>query len=77
MPTAPPLALTAEFGTDAKKVTQWRAFLNKGKLDAGGAELDAVCEFLAGLLMPVASSVAGGEAFDRTWAAGGPWGASE
>ena len=73
VPAAPPLALTAEFGTDAKKVTQWRAFLKKGKLVAGRAELAAVCEFLAGFLLPVASSVAGGEAFDRMWAAGGPW----
>jgi hypothetical protein len=47
--------------------------LKKGKLDAGGAGLSEVCEFLAGFLMPLSSSVAGGEAFDRTWAAGGPW----
>lgn len=73
VPAAPPLALTAEFGTDARKVTQWRAFLKKGKLDAGGAELSEVCDSLAGFLVPLASSVAGGGAFDRTWAAGGPW----
>jgi Nucleotidyl transferase AbiEii toxin, Type IV TA system len=30
VPAAPPLALTAEFGTDRGKVTQWAAFLKKG-----------------------------------------------
>ncbi|MDB5314100.1 MAG: hypothetical protein JWO38_8302 [Gemmataceae bacterium] len=51
VPAAPPLALTAEFGADKAKVTQWQAFLKKGKLDAGGVALVEVCEFLAGFLM--------------------------
>jgi len=73
VPAAPPLALTAEFGTDRGKVTQWAAFLKKGKLDAGGAGLVEVCEFLAGFLMPPALALAGGATFDQKWPAGGPW----
>lgn len=71
VPAAPPLALTAEFGTDRGKVTQWAAFLKKGRLDAGGAGLVDVCEFLAGFLMPPAQALAGGATFDQTWPAGG------
>jgi hypothetical protein len=73
VPAAPPLALTAEFGTDKGKTTQWAAFLKKGKLDAGGAGLVDVCGFLAGFLMPPALALAAGAAFDRTWPAGGSW----
>jgi hypothetical protein len=73
VPAAPPLALTAEFGTDKGKVAQWAAFLKKGKLDAGGAELVEVCEFLASFLMAPALAVAGGATFDQMWPAGGPW----
>jgi hypothetical protein len=73
VPSAPPLALTAEFGADAAKVTQWRAFLKKSKLDAGGMELVQVCEFLVAFLMPPAGAVAAGRRFVGGWSPGGPW----
>jgi hypothetical protein len=73
VPAAPPLALTAEFGTEKSKVVQWQAFLKKGRLDAGGATLAQVCEFLAGFMMPPAQAVAGGTGFGHDWTAGGPW----
>jgi hypothetical protein len=76
VPAAPPLALTAEFGDDGSKATQWRAFLKKGKLETGGAMLTEVCAFLATFLMPLAQAVAAGARFDHNWAAGGPWTAS-
>jgi hypothetical protein len=75
VPAAPPLALTAAFGTDKSKATQWQAFLKKGRLEAGGATLAEVCEYLAGFLMPPAQAVAGGTTFGHNWAAGGPWAA--
>jgi hypothetical protein len=73
VPATPPLALTAEFGTDKAKVTQWQAFLKKGKLDVGGVTLVDVCDFLAGFLMPPARAVADGTAFKDEWLAGGAW----
>lgn len=73
VPAVSPLALTAEFGTDRGKVTQWAAFLKKGKLDAGGAGLVDVCGFLAGFLMPPSQALAAGATFGRTWPPGGPW----
>lgn len=73
VPSPPPLALTAEIGTDKAKVTQWQAFLKKGMLDVGGATLVEVSDFLAGFLVPPAQAVAAGATFDRTWAVGGNW----
>ena len=75
VPAVPPLALTAEFGTDKAKMSQWQAFLKKGKLDASGATLVQVCEFLADFLMPPAQAVAEGTRFIRQWFKGGPWSA--
>ena len=73
VPVAPPLALTAEFGEDKSKATQWQAFLKKGKLETGGTSLVQVCEFLAGFLMPPAQAIVAGPGFGHKWAAGGPW----
>ena len=73
LPTAPPLALTAEFGTDAAKVRQWEAFLKKGKLDAGGSTLEQVCAFLNGFLMPPTLALAAGHEFQKAWPPAGPW----
>jgi predicted nucleotidyltransferase component of viral defense system len=73
LPASPPLALTPEFGTDPTKVRQWQAFLKKGKLEAGGSTLDAVCSFLSGFLMPPTLSLRAGEDFQHSWAPGGPW----
>jgi hypothetical protein len=71
IPATTPLALTATFGRDAAKRTQWRAFLNKAKLDA--PDLDIVVSALAEFLLPV---VAGRLTMERrlgAWPAGGPW----
>jgi predicted nucleotidyltransferase component of viral defense system len=73
LPAEPPLALTAEFGTDAGKVTQWQAFVRKSKLDVSGASLKEVCAFLNGFLMPPAQASAAGAAFGKRWMQGGPW----
>src|SRR5690606_9574536 len=52
LPEQPPLALTAEFTDDSQKLTQWRAFVRKGKLDATGTELSTMAENLQAFLMP-------------------------
>jgi predicted nucleotidyltransferase component of viral defense system len=76
LPTAAPLALTAEFGEDAAKRKQWAAFLRKSKLD-GGAGLAEVVVALRDFLMPPVQALAAGEPFERNWPAGGPWSATE
>jgi hypothetical protein len=72
LPSAPPLALTAEFHGDKMKRQQWRAFLNKGKL-AEGLELERVTGVLGHFLLPPTAALVAGRRFDRAWPAGGPW----
>jgi predicted nucleotidyltransferase component of viral defense system len=72
LPTAPPLALTAEFGADVAKVRQWEAFIRKGKLDAA-VTLEQVCAFLNGFLMPPTLALDEGEEFHKVWLPAGPW----
>ncbi len=73
LPPEPPLALTAQFGTDAAKVKQWAAFLKKGKLDAGGMTLEQVCAILREFLMPPTSALVARDMFAKTWPPEGPW----
>ena len=60
VPAEVPLALSSEFAFDRGKQTQWRAFIDKGKLDIGGAGLDEIVDALRGFLMPPAEAVAAG-----------------
>jgi predicted nucleotidyltransferase component of viral defense system len=73
LPTAPPLALTAEFGANVAKVRQWEAFVRKGKLDASGITLVQVCAYLHGFLVPATEALVAGTTFEKTWPPGGPW----
>ena len=73
VPVTAPLALTNSFRADPVKVVQWEAFIRKGRLDAKGMTLEAVCEVLSDFLMPVSGAVAAREPFPKSWKAGGPW----
>ncbi len=73
LPTAPPLALTAEFYQDKAKQSQWDAFLRKGLLRSQRKTLSEVAEMLTEFLMPPALATANGQAFQKLWTAGGPW----
>ena len=73
VPSTSPLALTKGFRADPMKVVQWEAFIRKGRLDAKGMSLEAVCEVLSDFLMPVSRAVAAREPFQKSWKAGGPW----
>jgi Nucleotidyl transferase AbiEii toxin, Type IV TA system len=73
LPAEPPLALTAEFGTDAVKVKQWQAFLRKNKLNVADMLLEQVCQYLAEFLMPPVKAIVADEAFEKSWPSGGPW----
>ncbi|NKC14316.1 MAG: nucleotidyl transferase AbiEii/AbiGii toxin family protein [Gammaproteobacteria bacterium] len=72
-PQSPPLALTTEFTEDQQKLTQWRAFLRKNKLDAEGMTLTEISEVLKPFLMPPAEALAVGRDFEMNWPPNGPW----
>jgi hypothetical protein len=72
-PAEPPLALTAEFGTDPTKLKQWEAFVRKGKFRVSPAKLQDVLILLDAFLMPPSRAAAAAEPFNATWPAGGSW----
>jgi predicted nucleotidyltransferase component of viral defense system len=73
IPSGLPLALSPEFCQDPRKRVQWRAFLGKGKLDAGNADLSEIVEALRVFLLPVITAIAGKEPLSMVWPRGGPW----
>lgn len=54
VPVETPLGLTAAFADDAGKAAQWRAFLRKGRLEAGMPSLEEVITAIEAFLMPAA-----------------------
>ena len=72
LPVELPLALTPEFFTDAQKVRQWKAFLNRAGL-AVEVELADVAAFIASFVMPPAVQANDRSEFKVKWPAGGPW----
>ena len=70
---AAPTALTPVFADDAQKQTQWRAFLRKTRLTNAPAALPDVIVVLVSFLLPIATAIVKGQAFNQTWKAPGPW----
>ena len=52
---------------------QWKAFLNKSRLDAAANSLTEIAATLREFLLPDSESVAVGEKLNKTWEPGGPW----
>ena len=73
VPNKLPLALSPEFYNDQEKNAQWKAFLNKAKLNAQGKSLAEIAEALQVFLVPVSEAVARHEILKRQWEPGGPW----
>ena len=73
VPIEGPLALTSEFYEDEQKNAQWKAFLNKSRLDADANSLSEIAAALRKFLMPISAAVAKSESLDETWPPGGPW----
>jgi len=73
VPNKPPLALSPEFYDDREKNAQWKAFLNKAKLNAEGKSFAEIAEALRAFLVPVSKAVARDEILERNWEAGGSW----
>lgn len=72
LPAQPPLAFTTEFSQDRQKMTQWSAFLRKGRLLVDGMSLLEVAATLSDFLMPPTNAVLSATTFDRVWE-GGAW----
>jgi hypothetical protein len=68
-----PEALTPAFGEDTGKRTQWRAFLQKNRLEEAPLELSDVILTLDGFVGPVLMAVASDQTFSSQWPASGPW----
>jgi hypothetical protein len=73
IPHKPPLALSPEFYDDREKNAQWKAFLNKAKLNAEEKSLPEIAEALQAFLVPVSEAVAREEILERHWEPSGPW----
>ncbi|MEW6212667.1 MAG: nucleotidyl transferase AbiEii/AbiGii toxin family protein [Acidobacteriota bacterium] len=73
LPTEPPLALTSDFSQDAVKLTQWKAFLRKGKLEVNEKTFSEIIDVQRGFLMPAAIAAARNETFEMIWPPQGDW----
>jgi len=73
LPTAVPLALTAEFSGDTVKRRQWEAFLKRGRLKLKVTDLGAVVRVIREFLMPAVETTGKRQTFKAHWPKGGPW----
>ena len=70
---AHPTCFSPDFRQDATKTTQWAAFRRKSRLTDAPEDFAEVVDKVAAFLVPVIQASAGGAAFARDWAPGGPW----
>lgn len=73
VPATPPIALTSEFSRDRTKLTQWTAFVRRGRLVEDVPVFEQVVDVLHSFLWPVTEAINLGEQFGGRWAPGGPW----
>lgn len=69
----PPIGLTPAFSENMDKVTQWRAFVGRNRLDVEGLELAAIVAEVAAFVDPPRRAAAGHSAFASAWSPAGPW----
>jgi len=73
LPSAPPIAFTAEFFENESKQRQWTAFNGKNKLYIESVPLKTVVGDIEQFVMPLVRGVAMESQWNRSWQAGGPW----
>ena len=73
IPNEVPTALGDEFATDRDKVTQWKAFLQRSRLEGAAVDLSQVVDELRAFLIPPLFAAANSETFNQSWTDGGPW----
>ena len=67
------VALTSAFAEEPTKVTQWRGFLRKSRVENAPQELGQVVDALAAFLLPIAEALNESRPFDQFWQAPGTW----
>ena len=73
LPSAPPIAFTAEFFEDESKQRQWTAFNGKNKLYIEPVSLKTVVGDIEQFIMPLVLGITAEGHWSRSWQAGGPW----
>jgi predicted nucleotidyltransferase component of viral defense system len=70
---AEPRAFTPAFAQDEMKVSQWKAFLRKGKMAAGPKDFDDAVQAVSDFLKPVVESIVNNRPAPGTWKKEGKW----
>ncbi|MHB8550556.1 MAG: nucleotidyl transferase AbiEii/AbiGii toxin family protein [Acidiferrobacterales bacterium] len=73
LPNSVPTAFTSEFYEDKSKLTQWRAFLNKGIMTEEEILLADVAKMLRDFLLPPTDALVSKRAFKMHWSRAGSW----
>ena len=73
LPASLPSALATRFFEDADRAVQWRAFLNRSRLESTPQDFVVVGERLRAFLWPVVQGVKSQAGFAWVWPQGGPW----
>lgn len=73
LPASAPTAFKPEFYEDSRKLTQWRAFLNKGLVTAEDNSLADVVKVLRDFLLPPTEALISKAEFKMRWFRGASW----
>jgi len=73
LPDRTPSGLRLEFYEDARKNSEWTAFIRKNQLNTAPPSLTEVCLLLQAFLLPPTEALVREEAFAAKWEPGGPW----
>jgi hypothetical protein len=73
IPSGVPDPLTAAFGADRAKRTQWQAFLLRARVKHEPPPFEQVLDTIARFVLPPAHAAYREDAFDRSWPPDGPW----
>ena len=73
LPRGLPPAFTDEFRKDARKQTQWRAFVRKSKPEDVSGDFDPVIDEVSAFLMPVIEAAREEKPFGSFWPLNGSW----
>ena len=73
LPSASPIAFTADFFEDESKRRQWNAFKGKNRLYIESVPLKTVVGEIEQFVMPLIRGMATDGKWARSWTPGGPW----